>query len=256
MMLARFDRDVASKKPAWVVVKAGINDITWQRMNKGNDLPMFEANVNAICDKAEKAGIRVMLVKSTLVGERNYRNDANNRKLAEYVAAVERVAKARGCLLADAYAAECKALDELKQQWMPYFTTDNLHLNGRGNILVACEILRAFGVDGACVDACRKAWEKLPSMTTSAKFVAGLKNRLPPCEYAALGRLAAEKGETVEFSCPADGTWHSMEAMMDLDFDLGVTELVCMIVKSSAAVDEVCLKDISLVKECEMAGRR
>ena len=198
MMLARFDRDVASKKPAWVVVKVGINDITWQRMNKGNDLPTFEANVNAICDKAEKAGIRVMLVKSTLVGERNYKNDPNNKKLAGYVAAVERIAKARGCLLADAYAAECKALDELKHQWMPYFTTDNLHLNGRGNILMACEILRGFGVDGACIDACRKEWERLPSMTSSAKFVAELKDRLPPCEYAALGRLAAEKGETVE----------------------------------------------------------
>ena len=198
MMLARFDRDVASKRPDWVVVNAGINDITWQRLNKGNDLPTFETNLCAICDKADRAGIKVMLVKSSLIGERNYKNDANNRKLAEYCAVVERVAKERGYLLADAYAAECKALDELQPQWMPRFTTDNLHFNGRGNIFFACEVLRAFGASEAHLASCRRAWERQPSMTSSAKFVAKIKETFAPCEYEALGRLAAERGETVE----------------------------------------------------------
>ena len=102
MMLARFDRDVAAKKPDWVIVKAGANDITWQRQGKGNELPAFERNLTAICDKADKAGIRVMLVKPTLIGERNHDTDANNAKFRDYCEAIERLAKSRGYLLADA----------------------------------------------------------------------------------------------------------------------------------------------------------
>ncbi|MCR5752999.1 MAG: hypothetical protein K6G91_13675 [Kiritimatiellae bacterium] len=58
-----------------------------------------------------------------------------------------------------------------------------------------------------------------------------------------------EKTERAEFVCPADGAWHGMEASLDLDFDLGVTELVAMSIKSSAPADEICFKELSLVKE-------
>ena len=201
MMLARFDRDVAAKKPDWVIVKAGANDITWQRQGKGNELPAFERNLTAICDKADKAGIRVMLVKPTLIGERNHDTDANNAKFRDYCEAIERLAKSRGYLLADAFTAEWKALDALNPKWLPRFTTDNLHLNGRGNILLATEILRAFGADEACLAACRADWESRPSMMMADTLVRNLRKDIPAKEYAALERLAAAKGETVEEHC-------------------------------------------------------
>ena len=193
-MLARFDRDVAAKKPDWVIVKAGANDITWQRQGKDNDLPAFERNLRAICDRADRTGIKVMLVKPTLVGERNHDSDANNRKLKDYAAAIERLAKERGYPLADAFTAEWAALDALQPKWLPRFTTDNLHLNGRGNILLATEILRAFGLSDETLAVCREAWEKMPSMLGPAEFAHDIAKKMPAKEVAALEKLAAAKG--------------------------------------------------------------
>jgi len=62
--------------------------------------------------------------------------------------------------------------------------------------------------------------------------------------------LSNEKNFPSKFTLPNDGEWHRYEADVKTDFDLGVTELVGLHLRSSAnaTVDEIDFKNLSFVK--------
>jgi lysophospholipase L1-like esterase len=72
-MLARVGRDVVSRKPAWVTVSCGVNDV-WRDprrgpLKRGVPLDKYKENMAAIVDKAQAAGIKVMILTATMVTE-------------------------------------------------------------------------------------------------------------------------------------------------------------------------------------------
>ena len=60
--------------------------------------------------------------------------------------------------------------------------------------------------------------------------------------------LSNEKIFSKRFSVPNDGGWHRVGLDLDLNFDLEATDLVSVSLRSHAACDELCFRDISLVK--------
>jgi lysophospholipase L1-like esterase len=154
-MLARLDRDVLSKKPDWMTLSCGVNDV-WHG-EKGIPLDRYQSNITAIVEKCAHAGVKVVLLTSTPIGE-NIAN-ANNQKLAPYNDFVRTLAKEKKLLLADLsadFAAKLK--DRPADSKANSLTSDGVHMNAAGNRIMALGVLRAFGLDEAQLKKAEEAW--------------------------------------------------------------------------------------------------
>ena len=96
-MLERLDRDVLQKKPDWMTLSCGVNDV-WHG-EKGIPLDQYKANITAIVDRCQKAGVQVVLLTSTPIGENL--DNGNNAKLAAYNEFLRALAREKQCRLAD-----------------------------------------------------------------------------------------------------------------------------------------------------------
>ena len=157
-MLARMDKDVIAKKPQWMLLSCGVNDV-WHG-KRGVTLPDYKKNITAIVDKAQKAGIKVMIMTASMI-----REDAKNQfntTLKDYNDFLRTLAKEKKCLLADINAEMQKEVysRELAGIAGNKLTYDGVHMNGRGHMMMASVILQTFGVPAAKVQEYRKNWEK------------------------------------------------------------------------------------------------
>jgi lysophospholipase L1-like esterase len=160
-MLSRLERDVISKKPNWMTLSCGVNDV-WHGKG-GVNLEDYKVNIEKIIDKAQAAGIKVMLLTSTMIKE-DQSNDLN-KKLLPYNEALRELAKKKGCLLAD--------LNQDMQEGLKTFpadapkgkqlTSDGVHMNPYGNFMMAKGILKAFGVPEERVKEFEVSWKKIPN---------------------------------------------------------------------------------------------
>ena len=60
--------------------------------------------------------------------------------------------------------------------------------------------------------------------------------------------LSNEKRNVERLSVPNDGEWHRVSVEAALDFDLGVTDLVSVLLRSAVPCDELCFRRLSLVR--------
>jgi lysophospholipase L1-like esterase len=153
-MLGRVDNDVLSKKPDWLTVSCGVNDV-WHGAN-GVPLDQYKEKITAILDKAKAAGTRVMILTSTVIGEDL--PNANNVKLADYNDFLRALAKERGLPLADLNADMQAAIKEGGKPGTNLLTVDGVHMNDAGNQLMARGILRAFGLGKPQMAKAEAAW--------------------------------------------------------------------------------------------------
>ena len=161
-MLERLRRDVLDKKPTWMTLSCGVNDV-WHGAN-GVPLPQYKTNITSIIDQAQAAGIKVMVLTATMIGEDP--TNANNRKLAAYNDFLRALAKEKGCLLADPNAdmqAGLAAADEATRKQGNLFTSDGVHMNPQGNMLMASSVLRAFALTGAQILNAKEVWMSIPN---------------------------------------------------------------------------------------------
>jgi hypothetical protein len=160
-MLARIDKDVISKKPDWVTVSCGVNDV-WHGA-RGVPLPAYKTNMTQLVDKCQAAGLKVMLLTSTPIGEQ-LDND-NNKKLADYNAFLDELAADKKCVLVDLNADMTAALKDLQSK--PHgegnlLTRDGVHMNPLGDVIMATGILKGFGLDDAQLEKAKTAWLDAP----------------------------------------------------------------------------------------------
>ena len=92
-MLARLEADVLSKKPQWMTLSCGVNDV-WHGAN-GVPLPDYQKNITAIVDRALAAGVKVVILTSTMIGEDA--TNPENVRLAGYNDFLRALAKEKGC---------------------------------------------------------------------------------------------------------------------------------------------------------------
>jgi lysophospholipase L1-like esterase len=143
-MLARLEKDVLSKKPDWMTLSCGVNDV-WHGA-KGVKLEDYKKNITAIVDQAQAAGVKVMILTSTMIKE-DQANDLN-KKLAPYNEFLRKLAAEKKCLLADLNSEMQEALKAFPA-YAPkgkQLTGDGVHMNAEGNKMMARGILKAFGV--------------------------------------------------------------------------------------------------------------
>ncbi len=146
-MVARFQKDVVDKKPQWVTISVGINDV-WHRVGKPHEdevLQKFGENLTKMVDMAQAAGAKVILLSPTVITENP--DDEGNKRLKLYVGLGKKIAAEKKCQYVDLHAMFLEVLSKKPAGEAPlYVTSDGVHMNSRGNALMALGVLRALGV--------------------------------------------------------------------------------------------------------------
>jgi lysophospholipase L1-like esterase len=189
-MLARLQRDVIDKKPDWMTLSCGVNDV-WHGA-KGVPLDQYKQNITQIVEKAQAAGIKVVILTATMITENPA--EPNNEKLAAYNDFLRGLAKEKKCLLADLNAAmqkDLEAREKAGQKRGKLLTSDGVHMNPFGNVMMASGVLRGFGLDEAQMAKATDAFLDIPN---------GVNASVPLTlrQYAALEAAAAKEGKSVQ----------------------------------------------------------
>ena len=153
-MLARLDKDVLAHRPDWVSISCGVNDV-WHG-ERGVPLPDYKKNMTEMVDRCLRSGAKVLLLTATPIHEDL--NSPENQKLRGYNEFLRHLAKEKSLLLCDLFQAfenvyEARTSDE------KVLTTDGVHMNGRGNRLMAREILQALGASADEMWDAENRWE-------------------------------------------------------------------------------------------------
>lgn len=190
-MLSRMEKDVLAQKPTWMTLSCGVNDI-WQAKKGKETVEQYRNAVVSIVDKAQAAGIKVMILTATMISE-NPTNDTNVMAVP-YNDALRAVAKEKNCLLAD-LNADMRALvgkaDEITRKRGDMLTVDTVHPNSRGTRMMAEGILRAFGLTEPQIAKAKAAWLDMP-----CKVACGGKATLK--QYIQVRKMADKQNTTME----------------------------------------------------------
>ena len=96
-MLGRLDRDALSKKPQWMTLSCGVNDV-WHGAN-GVPLDKYKENITQIVEKCAAAGVKPVILTATVIHEKL--DNTENGKLAAYNDFLRELAKEKKLPLAD-----------------------------------------------------------------------------------------------------------------------------------------------------------
>ncbi len=175
-MLARLEKDVLSKKPQWMTLSCGVNDV-W---HGANGVPLDDAqaaagnfttkpgepergtyvkNISAIVDAAQAVGVKPVLLTATVIKEDLATPE--NQKLAPYNEFLRKLAVDKKLPMADLnsqFQDKIKALNKPDQKVL---TSDGVHMNTEGNKLMAIGVLKAFQLSEAELKKAEASWAPL-----------------------------------------------------------------------------------------------
>lgn len=186
-MLDRLEKDVLSKNPQWMTLSCGVNDV-WHGQN-GVLIDDYKKNITAIVDQAQAAGIQVVLLTSTMIGEDQA--NPNNQKLIPYNEFLRTLAKEKNCRLADLNALMQAEVAKANTPGKNALTGDGVHMAFPGNIMMATGVLQSLGLNAEQLNKANEAWLDIPA-TTSLKFDAKFTLR----EMKQLEKAAATRNTT------------------------------------------------------------
>lgn len=136
----RMEEDVLSKKPDLVFIYVGINDV-WHKLGArtGTDYDKYLKFYQALINKIQANGSKVVLCTPTVIGEK--KNDANevDADLNLYAKGVRELAAKNNLPLCDLRKAfvDYENANNINDLEKGILTTDKVHLNDKGNQLVA-----------------------------------------------------------------------------------------------------------------------
>ena len=143
----RLEKDVLNKNPNLVVIWIGVNDV-WHKSTKGTgtDYDKFGLFYDALVQKIQDKGAKVVLVTPAVIGERYDHSNTQDGDLNLYANWIRKYAAQKNIALVD-----CRKLfldystkNNPKQDEMGILTYDRVHLNDAGNQLVADAIWEAI----------------------------------------------------------------------------------------------------------------
>lgn len=191
-MLARLEKDVLSKKPDWMTLSCGVNDVWHQSRGAGILLEDYKKNITAILDKCKAAGVKVMILTATQINLPV--DNPLNTKLVDYNAFLRDIAKERDLPLADLNAAMAAEQDALKASGIKRsLTTDGVHMNLYGNLMMARGVLKTFGLDAAQQAKTEAAWRQIPDA-----YQTTVKVSLSIAEMERLEKAAAAQNKSAQ----------------------------------------------------------
>ncbi|MEI9893075.1 MAG: GDSL-type esterase/lipase family protein [Chthoniobacter sp.] len=208
-MLARLDKDVLSKKPQWMTLSCGVNDVwhgnkgvplndaqasaqTYEKRSPNEpDKGTYEKNITQIVEQAEAAGVKVVILTATVIREDLGNNE--NKLLVPYNDFLRKLAKDKHLPLADLNAMVQEQVKAANQPGKNVFTVDGVHMNSEGNKIMATGVLQAFGFDAGQIKKAEAAWTPMIAQAADeAKRVAEAK-----------AKAAAEKAAAAKLATPA-----------------------------------------------------
>jgi len=143
----RIEDDVLKKRPDIVVIYVGVNDI-WHKASSGTgtDYNKFGRFYEAVVNKLQAAGVKVIVCTPAVIGERTDHSNQQDGDLNLY-----------SQWLRDFCANRQLPLVDLRRNFIQYnlannslnkesgiLTTDRVHLNAAGNLLVASEMWKVI----------------------------------------------------------------------------------------------------------------
>ncbi len=206
-MLERLERDVLQKKPDWMTLSCGVNDV-WHGP-KGVNLDDYKKNITAIIDRAQSAGIKVMVLTSTMIKEDQ--SSPQNQQLIPYNDFLRKVAQEKKCLLADLNAdmqAAVSAVRKTTNNAGNHLTNDGVHMISEGNLMMAQGVLKAFGLSETEMNKANQFFESMPNFTS-----VGSKKGLTLAQKKQLEKIALEKKM-------------SLSELIDAEFDKSMQTLL------------------------------
>lgn len=143
----RMDDDVLAKNPTTVVVWVGVNDVWHKRsFGTGTDADKFEKFYNALIKKLQAKNIKVLLCTPAAIGEKTDFSNELDGDLNKYSSIIRDIAKKNNCGLIDLRKAflDYNLANNPENKAKDILTTDGVHLNEKGNKLVADEMMKAL----------------------------------------------------------------------------------------------------------------
>ena len=139
----RMEDDVLAKAPDKVFIYIGVNDV-WHKSTSGTgtDLDKFEKFYAAIIKKLLDKNIKVVLCTPATIGEKNDFSNAQDGDLNEYSKTIRRLAAKNNLPLIDLRKLffDYNLSNNPENKTKGILTTDGVHLNAKGNQLVADEM--------------------------------------------------------------------------------------------------------------------
>ena len=139
----RLEQDVLAANPDIVVIYIGVNDV-WHKQSHGTgtDPDKFEKFYLAIIKKLKEKNIQVILCTPAVVGEKTDFSNQLDGDLNSYSTIIRKIAAAQTLPIVDLRKAflEYNVLNNPDNKESGILTTDRVHLNEKGNKLVAEKI--------------------------------------------------------------------------------------------------------------------
>jgi lysophospholipase L1-like esterase len=140
----RLEDDVLSKNPDVVVIYVGVNDV-WHKQSSGTgtDQNKFVKFYQALIKKISATGAKIILCTPAVIGEKKNGGNELDQELDKYAGEIRKLAEEHNLPLVDlrsvftAYGQANNPQDVAKG----VLTTDGVHLNDKGNQLVAAQLL-------------------------------------------------------------------------------------------------------------------
>ena len=180
-MLARLEKDVLSKKPQWMTLSCGVNDV-WHgargvpldeamAANGSYDATVaergtYQKNITEIIDRAAAAGVRPVILTATVIKE-DLAGDLN-QKVAPYNDFLRGLAREKQIPLADLNTMFQEAIKAANKPGTNVLTSDGVHMNPEGNQLMAVGVLQALGLNPEQMAKAKASWEPLRAAAEKA----------------------------------------------------------------------------------------
>lgn len=139
----RMEDDVLAKNPDVVFVYIGVNDV-WHKATSGTgtDADKFEKFYTAVIKKIKDKNIKVILCTPAAIGEKTDFSNSQDGDLNEYSKIIRNLATKNNLQLVDLRKSflEYDLKNNPDNKDRSILTTDRVHLNAKGNQLVADEM--------------------------------------------------------------------------------------------------------------------
>lgn len=136
----RIEKDVLEQKPDIVVIYVGVNDV-WHKSSSGTgtDFPKFGKFYEAVVNKLQAAGCKVIVCTPAAIGERTDNSNQQDGDLNFYSNWLRTYTKTNNIPLVDLRAAliSYNLKNNLQNKESGILTTDRVHLTPAGNLFVA-----------------------------------------------------------------------------------------------------------------------
>lgn len=142
-LFLRLENDVLSKSPDIVIIYIGVNDVWHKRSHgTGTDADKFEKFYSAIIKKLTEKNIKVVLCTPAAIGEKADFSNELDGDLNHYSNIIRALAKSHNLSIVDLRKAflDYNKKFNTENKDAGILTTDRVHLNEKGNQLVAEEM--------------------------------------------------------------------------------------------------------------------